>query len=319
MPKDLHELPKIRDSLSYLYIEHAKVEQDDKSIAFYDQSGKTPVPIATVSVLMLGLGTAITHEAVKTIVENGCLILWCGEEGVRFYAQGMGETRKAGRLLLQAALVSDPCKHLTVVRKMYMKRFPKESFDNKDYSLEELRGMEGVRVRTAYFKASKEYDVIWKGRSYKRDSWFNADPINRALSCANSNLYGICHSAIVSAGCSPGLGFIHTGKQLSFVYDIADLYKTEFAIPIAFNSVSESTNDIERRIRITMRDLFRENKLLSRIISDIDELLGHDLMEEPKDNNDFDSDAALPAQLWGGNNIDLKDILEEIEHDDLNS
>lgn len=300
MPQDLHELPKLRDSLSYVYFEHAKIEQDGKSIAVFDAKGKVCVPCASLAVIMLGPGTSISHEAIKTLSQNGCTILWTGEEGVRFYAQGFGETRKAGRLLIQAMLVSDPIKRLNVVKRMYMKRFNESAFERREYSIEELRGMEGVRVRTAYYHASKEYGVEWTGRSYKRDTWADADPINRALSCANSNLYGICHAAIVSAGYSPGLGFIHTGKQLSFVYDVADLYKTEVSIPIAFKSVAEKTDEIERRIRTTMRDSFREKKLLGRVISDINEILGIDSDDGEKNTDDYDRDAALPAPLWDG-------------------
>ena len=296
MPKDLHELPKVRDGLSYLYLEHCKIEKDEQSIAIFDKGGMTRIPIATLSLLMPGPGTSITHDAVKVIADNGCLIIWCGEDGVRFYAQGLGETRKASKLLRQAQLVCDPTKRLEVAKRMYGVRFPDRPDMNK-MTLEEMRGWEGARVRAAYSRASKQYGILWEGRSYRRENWHEADPVNRALSAANSCLYGICHAAIVAAGYSPGLGFIHTGKQLSFVYDVADIYKINISVPIAFEIASQGQEQLERRVRVRMRDAFREQKLLARIIPDIDDILG--ISEQEQDSeNDYDGDAALPAPLY---------------------
>jgi len=149
-------------------------------------------------------------------------------------------------------------------------------------------------VRAAYAEASRRTGVPWSGRTYQRDFWGGADPINRALSTANSCLYGICHAAIVSAGFSPALGLLHTGKMLSFVYDIADLYKVELAIPVAFEATAAGTKDLERRVRHACRDAFRERRLLQRIIPDIEHVLGRDAGEEA----DFDEDAAAPGGLW---------------------
>lgn len=297
MPKDLHELPKVRDGLSYLYLEHCRIEKDEQSIAAFDEGGMTRVPVATLSLLMLGPGTNVTHDAVKVIADNGCLVIWCGENGVRFYAQGPGETRKASKLLAQAQLSCDPEGRLEVIKKMYWIRFPDKPVMDK-MTLEEMRGLEGVRVRAAYARASKQHGVTWEGRSYKRESWQEANPVNRALSAANSCLYGICHAAIVAGGYSPGLGFIHTGKQLSFVYDVADIYKVDLSVPTAFEIASQGREQVERRVRIRMRDVFREQKLLARIIPDIDYVLGISEKEQ-KQEDDYDGDAALPAPLYG--------------------
>src|SRR6516165_2931958 len=99
--KDLHTLPKIRDSWSYLYVEHCRIDQEDKAIAIQEAGGKTPVPCAVLALLMLGPGTTITHTAIRALAENGCLVMWCGEEAVRYYAVGMGETRSSRRFLSQ--------------------------------------------------------------------------------------------------------------------------------------------------------------------------------------------------------------------------
>jgi len=219
--KNLHILPRVRDSWTYLYAEHCVVEQDDKAIALFDDKGKTPVPCASLSLLMLGPGTKITHAAIRTLAESGCLVAWTGEQAVRFYAQGIGETRSSANLLRQALLHADPVQRLKVVRRMYELRFP-DSLDSA-LTLQQIRGKEGIRVRETYARWSRETGVKWDGRAYKQSDWKRATPINRALSAANSCLYGVVHAAIVAAGYSTALGFIHTGKTLSFVYDVADL------------------------------------------------------------------------------------------------
>lgn len=293
--KDLHILPKVRDSWSYVYVEHAKIDQEDKAIAIHDANGKVPVPCATLSLLMLGPGTNITHAAIRALADNGCLVAWCGEGSVRFYALGTGETRSAQHLLHQAWLCSDPERRLRVVRRLYELRFP-EPLD-PDLTLQQIRGKEGIRVREAYAKASRATSVPWHGRAYEADSWQSADPVNRALSCANSCLYGVCHAAIVAAGYSPALGFIHTGKMLSFVYDVADLYKPTTTIPAAFKAAAKGTDGLERRVRYVCRDYFHETRLLQRVVNDLDRALEIG----PADGTaiaDFDSNEALPGGLW---------------------
>lgn len=293
--KDFYTLPKVRDSFSYLYVERCKIDQDAKAIALHNINGKTPVPCANLSLLLVGPGTTITHAAIQTLADNGCLVMWTGEKAVRFYAQGMGETRASRNLLHQSFLSSIPKLRLKVVRRMYEMRFGEELLP--DLTIQQIRGKEGVRVRTAYSQASEATGIEWVGRSYQRNNWQAADSVNRALSSANSCLYGICHAAIVSAGYSTALGFIHTGKMLSFVYDIADLYKADITIPIAFQTVAEGEENIESRVRHLCRDKFHEEKFLKRIIPDIQQAL-----DIPIDENELDEiynyDEAAPGGLW---------------------
>jgi CRISPR-associated protein Cas1 len=246
---------------------------------------------------MLGPGSTITHAAVRALADSGCLIQWVGEEGVRVYGVGLGETRSSRNLLRQAAAWANPATRLSVVRRMYACRFG-EPVD-ESFSLQQLRGREGIRVRSTYQEASKATGVEWKGRDYNRSDWKSADPVNRALSCANSCLYGICHAAIVAAGYSPAIGFIHTGKALSFVYDIADLYKTGTSIPAAFVAASAASGDLEGTVRRAMRDLFMEEGLLERILPDLAYLfedvgLGLDASLDSL----LDAEDALPSGLW---------------------
>jgi CRISPR-associated protein Cas1 len=293
---DLHEIPKFRDRLSYVYVEHAAIDRDSNTIAFFRAEHKTQVPIATISLLMLGPGTRISHAAVEMLSRNNVLVAWCGEEAVRMYAFGTGGTHSSARLLRQAALVCDPVKRLQVVRHLYSKRF--DDATSSEMSIEQLRGREGQRVREAYRRLADTHGIVWERREYERGSWAWADPPNRALSAANSCLYGICHAAIASMGFSAALGFIHTGKQLSFVYDMADLYKLETAVPVAFAAAAEGPEDIERRVRLTMRDKFREEKLVDRIAEDLLGILGGD--DDEVELESYDDDPARPAELWEG-------------------
>jgi CRISPR-associated protein Cas1 len=310
--RDLHELPKLRDSLSYLYLERGRIKQKHKAVEFFDENGRTMIPAAALCVLMLGPGISITHAAIKALADNGCLVVWVGEDGTRCYARGGGETRKAYHLLHQAELVSAPEKRLQVVKRMYQHRFQQKL--GSGLSLQQVRGLEGQRVRQAYANASQTYGVEWRGRRYDRNNWGNADPPNRALSLANALLNGLCHAAIVSGGYSPALGFIHTGKQKSFVYDIADLYKTEVTIPTAFRTVGESTARLYPRVRQATRDAFKEHRLLKRILPDIKNLL--DLSADVlRAGEEADSDPARPEPLWTPPKQTAQTVTFEIDAD----
>lgn len=289
--RNLQELPKFRDGLSYLYLEHGRIEQEDQAIAHYGVGGMTAVPAAALGVLMLGPGTSVTHAAVKALAANGCSVFWVGEEMVRFYASGTGETRSTQHLLRQVGAYSHPQARLEVVKKLYHLRFPEPLPEG--LTLQQIRGHEGVRVRDTYAQWSRETGVVWHGRNYNRGNWTQADPINRAISAGASCLYGLCHAAIVSAGYSPALGFIHTGKQLSFVYDVADIYKADTLIPTAFKVIAESDENVERRVRTFLRDQMRDVRLLERVVADL-----HALFESLDTPDPYATDAAKPGDLW---------------------
>jgi len=291
MQKDLHILPKLRDSLTFLYVEHSIIEQDNLSIVKIDKSGRTPIPIASMTVLMIGPGVTITHAAVKAICDNGCTAIWCGERAARYYASGMGETRSAENLLLQARLCMDESKHMEVVRRMYLRRFADINCEGK--TLQQIRGLEGIRMREAYRLASKMYGIPWSGRAYKSIDWDASDPINQAISMANAILYSVCQAAIVSLGYSTGLGFIHTGKMMSFVYDIADLYKAETSIVAAFAAVKMANGDLDRQVRVACRREFQKDQILKKIPQDIDWIFQTGTPSEETTN-------AFVGEIWDG-------------------
>lgn len=291
--KNLQELPRLRDSISYLYLEHAIIEQSDMAIVAIQKDGRIPIPIASMTCLLLGPGTSITHAAIRAICENGCMAIWCGERATRFYAAGIGETRSAKNLLCQAKACMDETLHMTAVRRMYAIRFPQVKTDH--LSLQQIRGMEGIRVRKAYELASRTTGVKWNKRAYKNQDWDSADPVNQALSEANALLYGVCHAAIVSLGYSPGLGFVHTGKQLSFVYDIADLYKAETTIPAAFEAVQKGS-ELSREVRLCCRKYFARIRILNRVAQDIEWIL-HTTVD------DDDQNGSQTGDLWDGEDM----------------
>ena len=269
--KDLRSIPQLKNSVSYLYIEHANIDQENWSVSFTSDLGRTPIPIAGTTCLLLGPGTTITHAAIKTIAECGCMIIWCGEKMRKYYAVGSGETRSSKNILHQAMLLSNEQTHLEVVKNMYEIRFPQ--MPQGDYSLKQLRGMEGIRVKQAYKTMSKTYGVPWHGRKYRIEDIEKSDTVNRALTIANDLLYSICHSAIVSLGYSPALGFIHTGHSESFVYDVADFYKTAISIPAAFEAAAGNPPNLDEIVRRYCRKRFKTSRLLARIAEDISAVL----------------------------------------------
>ncbi len=290
MTENLRALSKFRDSLSFIYLEHAVIEREDRSVAAFTAEGRVGIPAASLGVVLLGPGTRITHAAIGALADCGCSVVWVGEDTTRFYAAGMGKSRSSANLERQALAWATSASRMGVVRRLYAQRFS-ERLDDR-LTLQQIRGKEGARVRDAYQLASSTYGVPWDGRRYERNNWAAATPVNRALSAANSALYGICHAAIVVAGFSPALGFIHTGKQLSFVYDVADLYKVEFVIPAAFAAARDHTEAPERAARILLRQRAHEGHLLRRAIADLDALFGIEQMVEAEITVD------APAPLW---------------------
>lgn len=265
------ELVRAVDRVSFLYLERCVVNRDSNAITATDERGTVHVPAASVGVLLLGPGTTITHQAIALVSDSGSTVVWVGEQGVRYYAHGTSLARSSRLLEAQAEAVANRRTRLRVARAMYEMRFPDE--DVSRLTMQQLRGREGARVRRVYREHSERTGVLWSKRTYNVEDWEASDPINQALSAANSALYGIVHSVIVALGCSPALGFVHTGHHRSFVYDIADLYKAELTVPVAFDIASEQVMDIGGETRRLFRDALHGGKLLERCARDIQRLL----------------------------------------------
>jgi CRISPR-associated protein Cas1 len=268
----------IKDRSAIIFLEYGQVDVIDGAFVLVDQNGvRVQIPVGGLACLMLEPGTRITHAAVTLAARVGCLLVWVGEGGVRLYAAGQPGGARADRLLYQAQAALDESARLRVVRAMYKLRFGEEPPARR--SVDQLRGIEGARVRTMYQQLARLHGVRWDARRYDPDAWDRADVPNRCLSAATACLYGLAEAAILAAGYAPAIGFLHRGKPQSFVYDIADIFKFETVVPAAFAvaaRVARGRADgvpIERQVRIACRDAFRRANLLERIIPTIGELL----------------------------------------------
>ena len=288
-PSKVGQLSRVTDRITFLYLAHAIVHRDGNAITVRDERGVVHVPAATIASVMLGPGTTISHQAMMLLADSGACSVWVGEQGVRYYGHGRPLARTSRLLEAQASLVSNQSSRLQVARAMYAMRFPGEAVG--PFTMQQLRGREGARVRKAYRETAQEHGVEWNSRSYRPDDFESGDELNMALSAATACLYGVVHAVVVALGCAPGLGFVHTGHDRSFVYDIADLYKVELAVPVAFGVVAKGSGDIGGDVRRAMRDAIHDAHLLERCTRDIHRLLGSD--------GEADSDYLVEVvELW---------------------
>ncbi len=267
-------LPQIKEKYPFLYLEHGRLEVDDSIVKWVDSLGNVvPLPIATISALLIGPGTTVTHEAIKTSAAANCTLCWVGEDSLHFYAAGFTPTADTRNFQRQMKLASSPTESLEVARRMFLRRFPQA--DLTDKPLASMMGMEGARVQKTYQQKAEQYGVGWKGRQFTPNNFELSDITNKALTSANSLLYSIICSAIHSLGYSPHIGFIHSGSPLPFVYDIADLYKEALTIDMAFALTKEMAGNYDKEL---LQSSFQERVLamdLLRVIGlDINDLLG---------------------------------------------
>lgn len=271
----------MKDRVSMIFLQYGQVDVKGGAFVLIDANGvRTHVPVGGIACIMLEPGTRVSHAAVKLAAQVGTLLVWVGEAGVRLYASGQPEGARSDRLLYQAKLALDDDLRLKVVRKMYELRFGEPAPLRR--SVDQLRGIEGARVRATYKLLAKQYGVKWYGRRYDPKDWQAGDVVNQCISAATSCLYGITEAAVLAAGYAPAVGFIHTGKPLSFVYDIADIFKFDYVVPLAFRIASKSPSSPDRQVRLACRDVFREKKILKRIIPLIEEVLAAGEIEPPK-------------------------------------
>lgn len=262
----------IKDRNSLVFVDYGQIDVQDGAFVVIDKNGvRMHIPVGSVSCIMLEPGTRVSHAAVKLASLVGTLLIWVGEAGVRLYASGQPGGARSDKLLYQAQLALNENLRLKVVRKMFELRFGEPAPVKR--SVDQLRGIEGARVRKTYELLAKQYKVAWHGRRYDPKDWSKGDVVNQCLSAATSCLYGVTEAAVLAAGYAPAIGFIHSGKPLSFVYDIADILKFETVVPVAFQIASKSPHSPDRQVRIACRDVFRSSNLLRRLIPLIEDVL----------------------------------------------
>jgi len=267
-------LPQIKDRYPFLYLERGRLEIDDSSVKWIDSEGEViRLPVATISTLLLGPGTSITHEAVKVLAASNCMVCWVGEDSLLYYATGISPTANTRNLRRQMKIACDEKKSVEVARRMFARRFPEADLVGK--KLKEMMGMEGYRVKQLYEQKAEQYKVGWKGRVYIPGKMELSDVTNQILTSCNAALYGILTSCIYSMGYSPHIGFIHSGCPLPFVYDMADLYKEKLCIDLAFKLTLDMAGSYNKhRVSTEFRERIQAMKLLEKINPDIEEMLG---------------------------------------------
>lgn len=258
----------LKDRSSLVFVERAQLDVLDGAFVAVNADGtRTQIPVGGLAGIMLEPGARISHAAIVLAARVGTLVTWVGEGGVRLYSAGQPGGARSDRLLWQASLALDEAARLRVVRKMYALRFGEDAPQRR--SVDQLRGIEGVRVRETYALLAQKFGVAWKRRSYDPKDWEAGDVPNRCLSAATACLHGLTEAAVLAAGYAPAIGFLHSGKPLSFVYDIADLYKLETVVPEAFRIAGQAARggldmSPDRAVRLACRDAFRRSGLLGR-------------------------------------------------------
>lgn len=288
----------LKDRTSMIFLQYGQVDVIDGAFVLVDKTGvRTHIPVGSVACIMLEPGTRVSHAAVKLAAVVGTLLVWVGEAGVRMYACGQPGGARSDKLLYQAQLALDETLRLRVVRKMFEMRFGEEPPQRR--SVDQLRGIEGARVRKTYALLANQYGVKWNGRRYDPKDWKAGDKANQCISAATSCLYGITEAAVLAAGYAPAIGFLHTGKPLSFVYDIADILKFETVVPVAFKVAASNPAEPDRDVRVACRDQFRSQKVLKRLIPMIEEVLAAGGVEPPQAPADAQPPAIPEAESLG--------------------
>lgn len=268
----LETLTPARERWTPIYLEHGRLEVDDSSVKWIGADRtKFRLPVASLSVLMLGPGTTITHAAIKACAECNTPVCWVGADGLHFYARGVEPTHDNERARRQAELAASPSKRDAVARRMFTMRFAGE--DVAGVALKELRGMEGRRIKALYADLGNRHGVTWKGRNYNTDNWDLADNINRCISAANAALYSLTTAVVCALGYLPELGFIHTATLRAFVLDIADIYKPETSLVAAFETVGLKPDATEDDVIARLKFHIEDRKMLQRMPKDIETLL----------------------------------------------
>jgi len=289
----------MKERISVVFVERGEIDVLDGAFVVVDATGiRTHIPVGGVACIMLEPGTRLSHRAAALAARVGTLLVWVGEAGVRLYSCGQPGGARSDRLLYQAKLALDDTLRLKVVRKMYALRFGEEPPARR--SVDQLRGIEGARVRRTYQQLARRFGIAWRGRDYDPEAWDASDLPNRCLSAATACLYGVTEAAVLAAGYAPAVGFIHTGKPLSFVYDVADLYKFDTVVPVAFKLAGSGiAGNAERAVRLACRDIFRQTRLLDRIIPDIETVLAAAEVAPPEAPPDSVGPAIPPAEGLG--------------------
>lgn len=264
MPAARTHLPTAADRVGVLHLEHAKIHTRNNCVVATTSDTSLLIPTATLTAIFLGPGTSLTHSAAAIIADDAVTVVWVGSGVVRSYSTINPLAVRADLFHAQVAAWADRQQRLATARRLYSLRFPDDQ--PATMTMAELRAAEGRRVRDLYRSRAADHNVTW----VRRDTdWDRCDDLNKAITTAYQALYGAALAVIQALGLHPGLGFIHTGKQHAFAYDLADLYKSTIGLNVALATYAEKPTNIEKATRTTMNRALRQDKILPAMIADV--------------------------------------------------
>jgi CRISP-associated protein Cas1 len=268
------------DRHGLVWLERGRLEVENGCLRFVTAgggelaAGDYQIPHQSLSIILLGPGSSVTHDALRLLARHGCVLAAIGEGAVRLYTAPplMPDTSALARE--QVRLWADPKLRMEVARAMYAIRFG-EIVRTRDITV--LRGQEGARIKRCYQLAAERHGIVWKGRNYDHANPNAGDLPNQAINHAASAMRAAAAVAVASVGAIPQLGFVHEDSGQSFVLDIADLYRHDVTLDIAFGAAkvaSSSGDPIERLTRHRAAKLFRQRDVIATMIDRIKTLVG---------------------------------------------
>ncbi len=234
-------------------------------------SGEYGIPFQSISMILLGPGSTVSHDALRLMARHGTALVAVGEDGVRCYTAPplLPDTSDLARRQMRAW--GDPQGgRITIARKMYALRLG-EVLPHR--SIDALRGIEGARMKRTYQTLAQRYGISWQGRRYDRAEPLAADIPNQAINHASVAVTSAAVIAVMALGAIPQLGFIHEHSGDAFALDVADLFRDTILLPAAFKSaravMDDPTINIERYTRRTTGELLRTERVISKMIDRI--------------------------------------------------
>lgn len=287
------------DRHGLLWLDRGKLEVEDGCLRFVAagsaelSAGDYQIPHQAVSIVLLGPGSSVTHDALRLLARHGCALAAIGAGAVRFYTAPPLMPDSSALARKQVKLWANPKTRMEVARAMYAMRFG-EIVRTRD--IEVLRGQEGARIKRSYQLAAERNGIIWRGRSYDRANPNAGDIPNQALNHAASAMRAAASVAVAALAAIPQLGFVHEDSGQSFVLDIADLYRHDITLEIAFGAAKQAKRDdqpVERLVRVRAAQTFRKSEVIPAMIDRIKLLLSDPDAGKPDgaaalDQADFD-------------------------------
>ena len=258
-------------------------------------SGEYGIPFQSLSMILLGPGSTVSHDALRLMARHGTALVAVGEDGVRCYTAPplMPDTSDIARRQMRAWGDAEGSR-ITVARKMYALRLgevlPRQN-------IEALRGIEGARMKRTYRNLTQRYGITWKGRRYDRANPLAADIPNQAINHASVAVTSAAVIAVMSVGAIPQLGFIHEQSGDAFALDIADLFRDTVLLPAAFKSARSVMDNpslgIERHTRRTTGEMLRTERVIPKMIDRIKVLFQDTTPPEDEDASATSSGESL--------------------------